>query len=91
MAAYVSRLLQSGMSVYLLAGPKVAVKAMTIEALTDLSKQVFAWHKAEKIPEDFSGRPSGYQTWVELLREIDSDPVDAERIKAMKGDVSRCQ
>jgi hypothetical protein len=82
--AYVGALLQSGVSRYVLAGPKVAVTAMAIEALTDLSHEIFAWNKAGRIPEDFSGRPSGYQTWVELLREIDSNPVDAERLKAMK-------
>ena len=57
---------------------------MAIEVLTDLGREVSAWRKAGTIPEDFSGRSSGYQTWVDLLREIDSDPVDADRIKAMK-------
>jgi len=57
---------------------------MTAEALTDFGKEVSDWIKDRKIPEDFSGRPSGYQTWVELLQEIDSNPIDAERLKAMK-------
>lgn len=82
--AYVGALLQSGVSRYVLAGPKVAVTAMAIEALTDLSREILVWRKAGKVPEDFSGRPSGYQTWVELLREIESNPVDADRLKAMK-------
>jgi hypothetical protein len=82
--AYVSALLQSGIPRYVLAGPKVAFTAMAIEALTDLSREISAWRKAGRIPEDFSGRPCGYQTWVDLLREIDSDPVDADRLKAMK-------
>jgi hypothetical protein len=82
--AYVSALLQSGVSRYVLAGPKVALTAMAIEALTDLSREILAWRKAGTIPEDFSGRPSGYQTWVDLLKEIDSNPVDGERLKAMK-------
>jgi hypothetical protein len=81
---YVEDLLRSGLSRYVLAGPKVAFYAMVVEALTDLSKEVSAWRKAGTIPEDFSGRPPGYQTWVELLSEIDSNPVDAERLKAMK-------
>jgi hypothetical protein len=82
--AYVSALLQSGVSRYVLAGPKVALTAMAVEALTDLSREVLAWKKNGTIPEDFSGRPSGYQTWADLLKEIDSNPVDAERLKAMK-------
>jgi hypothetical protein len=83
-AAYVSNLLQSGVSRYVLAGPRVAFTAMVIEALTDLSREILAWKRAGTIPDDFSGRPSGYQTWVDLLKEIDSNPVDAERLKALK-------
>jgi hypothetical protein len=82
--AYVSALLQSGLPRYVLAGPKVAFTALAIEALRDLGKEVSAWRKAGKIPEDFSGRASGHQTWVELLVEIDSNPIDADRLKAMK-------
>jgi hypothetical protein len=82
--AYVSALLTSGVSKFALAGPKVAFAAVAVEALTDFGKEVSDWIKDGKIPEDFSGRPSGYQTWVELLQEIDSNPVDADRLKAMK-------
>jgi len=81
---YVGKLLQSGVPRYVSSGPKVAFTAMAIEALTDLGKEVSAWIKAGRIPEDFSGRPPGYQTWVDLLREIDSNPIDTERLKAMK-------
>jgi len=82
--AYVGALLQSGVPRYVLAGPKVAFTAMAIEALTNLWKEIYAWRKAGRIPDDFSGRPAGYQTWVDLLKEIDSNPVDGERLKAMK-------
>ncbi len=82
--AYVSALLTSGLSKYALAGPRVALGAMAAEALTDFGREVSDWIKERKIPEDFSGRASGYQTWVELLQEIDSNPIDADRIKAMK-------
>jgi hypothetical protein len=82
--AYVSALLTSGLSKYALAGPKVALAAMAVEALTDFGREVSGWIKTGRVPEDFSGRPSGYQTWVELLQEIDSNPVDADRLKAMK-------
>ena len=82
--AYVSALLTSGISRYALAGPKVAFTAMAVEALTDFGKEVSEWFKRGLFPEDFSRRSSGYQTWVELLKEIDSNPVDAERLKAMK-------
>jgi hypothetical protein len=82
--AYVSALLTSGLSKYALAGPRVALAAMAVEALTDFGKEVSEWIRDHKIPEDFSGRPSGYQTWVELLQEIDSNPVDADRLRAMK-------
>jgi hypothetical protein len=82
--AYVCKLLQSGVPRFISAGPKVAFSAMVIEALTDLGKEVSDWIRMDRIPEDFSGRPSGYQTWVDLLQEIDSNPIDGERLKAMK-------
>jgi len=82
--AYVSALITSGLSKLVVAGPKVALLAMAAEALTDLGKEVSGWIKDGSIPEDFSGRPSGYQTWVELLQEVDSNPIDAQRLKAMK-------
>ncbi len=82
--AYVSALLTSGLSKYALAGPKVAFAAMAVEALTDFGREVSEWIKTGRLPEDFSGRPSCYQTWVELLQEIDSNPIDADRLKAMK-------
>ena len=81
---YVSALITSGLSKFVIAGPKVAFAAMTAEALTDFGREVSGWIRSERIPEDFSGRPSGYQTWVELLQEIDSNPADSERLKAMK-------
>ncbi len=82
--AYAGKLLQSGVPRYILAGPKVAFTAMAIEALSDFGREVSAWRNAGRIPEDFSGRPPGYQTWVELLIEKDSNPTDAERLKALK-------
>jgi hypothetical protein len=82
--AYVGALVQSGVTRYVLAGPKVAFTAMVIEAITDLSREISVWRKLGRIPEDFSGRPSGYQTWVELLVEIDSNPTDSDRLKALK-------
>jgi hypothetical protein len=82
--AYVSALLTSGLSEYALSGPRIAFAAMAIEALTDFGKEVSEWIRDDKIPRNFSGRSSGYQTWVELLQEIDSNPVDADRLRAMK-------
>ena len=82
-AAYVGSLLESGVLRYALTGPKVAFTAMVIEALGDLCREIAAWKKDGRIPEDFSGRKWGYQSWVELLREIDSNPVDSDRLKAL--------
>lgn len=84
LTAYIGDLLQSGVPRYVLAGPKVAFTAMAVEALSDLWREVSAWRKAGTFPEDFAGRESGRQTLVELLVEIDSNPIDAERLKAMK-------
>jgi len=83
-AAYLSALITSGVSRFALAGPKVALAAMAVEALTDFGKEVSDWIKSGRIPQDFAGRPTGYQAWVELLQEIDSNPIDADRLKALK-------
>jgi hypothetical protein len=82
--AYVGELLQSGVPKYILAGPKVAFTAMAVKALGDLWAEVSAWKKDGTFREDFAGRDSGRQTFVELLVEIDSNPIDADRLKAMK-------
>ncbi len=81
---YVLDLLTSGFSKFVLAGPKVAVTLMAQEALTNLINEVSGWIRGGRIPKDFTGRPSAYQTWVELLQEIDSNPVDTDRLDAMK-------
>jgi hypothetical protein len=47
-------------------------------------EEVSEWRKAGRIPVGFSGRAPDYQTWVELLQEIDTNPVDTDRLKAMK-------
>ena len=38
--AYVSALITSGLSKFVLAGPKVAITAMTAEALTDFGREI---------------------------------------------------
>jgi hypothetical protein len=55
-----------------------------VQALSDFWKQVSDWRKRGRIPEDFSGRKRGYQSFVELLREIDSNPTDSDRLDALK-------
>jgi hypothetical protein len=82
--AYVGRLLESGVQRYMLAGPRVAFTAVALEALSDFWKEVCAWRKAGKIPEDFSGREYPYRSWIELLMEIESNPIDTDRLKALK-------
>lgn len=82
--AYVSDLLRSGISKYIIAGPKVAMAAITVQALNDFWEQVSEWRRQRKLPEDLSGRKRGYQSWVELLREIETSPTDSDRLDAMK-------
>jgi hypothetical protein len=82
--AYIGKLLGSGVPRLIVAGPKVAFTASAIEALTDLWEEISAFIKAGKIPKNLSDRQSGYETWVELLQEIDSNPIDRDRLKAMK-------
>jgi len=37
-----------------------------------------------RIPDDFAGKKYGFQTWVELMRIIDEESPDADRLDALK-------
>jgi hypothetical protein len=68
----------------ILAGPKIALTAITVKALERFGKELSNWRKNGSIPEDFAGRAPGWQSFVELFAEIDSNPTDEERLDALK-------
>jgi len=40
--------------------------------------------EAGRIPDDFAEKPYGFQTWVELMKIIDEETPDADRLEALK-------
>jgi hypothetical protein len=76
--------LLAGGKALILAGPKIAMAAITVKALEQFGKELSNWRKNGSIPEDFAGRSPGWQSFVELFAEIDSNPTDEERLDALK-------
>jgi hypothetical protein len=83
-AGQMAEWLLSGAKTLILAGPKIAVAAITVKALEQFGKELKSWVENDKIPEDFAGRRPGWQSFVELFAEIDSNPTDEDRLDALK-------
>lgn len=83
-AGQMAEWLLSGAKTLILAGPKIAVAAITVKALEQFGTELRSWIQNDKIPEDFAGRRPGWQSFVELFAEIDSNPTDEDRLEALK-------
>lgn len=63
---------------------RVGVAALTGRALEQFAKEIRDFREKGRIPDDWAEKPKGYQTWVELLRVIDEENPDEERLNALK-------
>jgi hypothetical protein len=63
---------------------RVGVAALTGRALEQFAKEIKDFRDKGNIPDDWAEKPKGYQTWVELLRAIDEENPDEERLDALK-------
>ena len=63
---------------------RVGIAALTGRALEQFAKEIGDFREKGKIPDDWAEKPKGYQTWVELLRIIDEESPDEERLDALK-------
>ncbi len=63
---------------------RVGVAALTGRALEQFANEIKTLREKGKIPDDWAEKPQGFQTWVELLRVIDEESPDEERLEAMK-------
>jgi hypothetical protein len=63
---------------------RVGVAALTGRALEQFAQEIKGFREKGKIPDDWAEKSKGYQTWVELLRVIDEESPDEERLDAMK-------
>lgn len=63
---------------------KIGIAALSGRALQQFAQEIKDFQAKGKIAEDWAEKPKGYQTWVELLRVIDEESPDEERLDAMK-------
>jgi hypothetical protein len=58
--------------------------ALKGQFFTKLGDEVEHWRKKGIISEDPGTKPSGWESWKELLEAIDQDPIDEEKFEALK-------
>src|SRR5258708_6566184 len=63
---------------------RIAVAALSGYAVEQFAKEIKAFQEKGKVPDDWAEKPRGFQTWVELLKVIDEDCPDEERLDALK-------
>jgi len=63
---------------------RVGVAALMGRAMEQFAQEIKTFQEKGKIPDDWAEKPKGYQTWVELLRVIDEESPDEERLDVMK-------
>lgn len=77
---------------YLEQGPKmfagstvrVAHAVLKGKLLQQVAQEINEFRKKGKIADDFAGRKYGYDTWVDLLKIIDEETPDEDRLEALK-------
>jgi hypothetical protein len=71
----------SGMAV---AGMRIVQGALKGNFATQVSREIKALIKAGRIPEDYANEKFGFQSFAELLKFIDEEEVDQDRLLAVK-------
>lgn len=82
--ATVSGALAAGKTGWFLAGGRIVQGMLKGRLFEQWSKEVKKLREAGRIPEDFAEKKYGCQTWVELMRIIDEESPDADRLDALK-------
>ena len=70
----------------MLAGPAVRVAHAVLKGklLQQVAQEINGFRKKGKIADDFAGGKYGYDTWVDLLKVIDEEAPDEDRLEALK-------
>ena len=63
---------------------KIAIAALNGRAQQQFAEEIKDFQAKGKIADDWAEKPKGYQTWVELLRAIDEESPDEEKLDALK-------
>lgn len=76
--------LASGPNVWATAGCRIAQAAFKGRVFQQFARELQDLRQKGKIPDDFTEKPNGYKTWVDLLTILDEETPDAERLEALK-------
>jgi len=82
--ATVTGALAAGKAGWFLAGGRIVQGMLKGRLFEQWSKEVKKLCETGRIPEDFVEKKYGFQTWVELMRIIDDESPDADRLEALK-------
>jgi hypothetical protein len=83
-AETVTGALAEGMKGVTASAGRLVQGALKYQLLTQFAREIKYFQEKGRIKEDYAKDKYGFQTWVELLSNIDSDSPDEERLKAMK-------
>ena len=83
-AETVTGALAAGKAGWFLASGRIVQGMLKAKLLQQFSKEVKKFRDAGKIEKDFAETKYGGQTWVELMRIIDEESPDADRLEALK-------
>ena len=65
-------------------GIRVAHAALKGKMFQRLANEVKYWREKGKLPADFAEKKHGYNTWIDLLKIIDDECPDEDRLEALK-------
>ena len=68
----------------LVTGSRLAQGAFKARLFQQFSIEVQRLRESGKIPEDFAEKKYGYKTWVDMLKIIDEELPDEEKLEALK-------
>jgi HEAT repeat protein len=65
-------------------GIRIAHAALKGKMFQQFATEVIDLREKGKLPEDFSKNKNGYKTWIDLLKIIDDEAPDEDRLEALK-------
>jgi hypothetical protein len=77
-------LIASGNGFYAGAGCRLAQAALKGRVFQQFAKEFKELREKGRIPDDFTEKKNGYNSWVELLTILDEETPDDERLEALK-------
>lgn len=83
-AASVAGWLASGPKEWILATGRIVQGALKAKFFQQVSAELKNLEQKGKLAENWADKPKGYQTWSELLRVIDEETPDEEKLDALK-------